>query len=116
MVNTLMLSEYVKLAVTVPEPYADDIRDILGKAGAGKYSNHSFSSFSTKGTRRFITEEVSSLHTEQIVEIVIEEKIETVCPLEILEWVIAAIRSVHPYKHAIIEIYPLYQNGITFTT
>ena len=117
MINNLILSDYVTLVVTVPEKNADTIREAIGKAGGGKLGKYSFCSFSTKGIGRFVSPESGfpTSTNERIFETIVEEKIETICPLEFLEWVIEAIKNAHPNQSAVIEIYPIYQNGFKFT-
>ena len=47
------MNEAVKLVVFVPLSHADDVRQALGEAGAGKLGNYSFCSFSSHGTGRY---------------------------------------------------------------
>lgn len=104
-----MKEEVVKVVVYVPESHAGQVREALGKVGAGKVGNYSYTSFSVKGTGRFLPLEdahpaigsVGSL-TE-----VAEERIETVCYKKDLEKIIEAVKSVHPYEEVAIDVYPL---------
>ena len=98
-----------KLIVTVPLTHADIVRDTIGKAGAGKFGNYSFCSFSSKGTGRFKPEEGASPHIGQIAQLeeVEEERIEVTCDNEILQAVIDAIKAVHPYEEVAIDVYCL---------
>ena len=34
--NPLVVSDYVTISFTIPEPHADKVREAMGKAGAGK--------------------------------------------------------------------------------
>lgn len=112
--NEYPLSNYATIVVIVPETHADAIREAMGKAGAGKTEQYAFGSFSAKGTSRFIP--LSGSHpfigTENNLETVAEERIETICSLELLEDVINAIKLAHPYEETIIDIYPVYKIGI----
>ncbi len=49
-----MKEEVVKVVVYVPESHANQVREALGKAGAGKVGNYSHTSFSVKGVGRFL--------------------------------------------------------------
>lgn len=104
-----MTSRYVKLVVFVPEEAADRLREALGNAGAGKIGNYSFASFTTRGIGRFRPEPGANPHIGTIgtTEAVAEEKIETVCPREILESVVAAMKAAHPYEEVAYEVYAL---------
>lgn len=114
MTNELEVAEYVTIMVTVPETHAEVVREAMGKAGAGKIGNYSFCSFSTKGIGRFMPSQHANPYIGNIntVETVIEEKIETVCHTQYLEQVLEAIKKVHPYETAVIDIIPVYKMGI----
>jgi len=102
-------SSYVKLVVFVPENAADGVREALGNAGAGHIGNYSFTSFSTRGIGRFKPESGARPHvgTIGIIEEVVEERIETVCPRAILDKVVAAMKSAHPYEEVAYDVYAL---------
>ncbi len=104
-----VVTKNVKIVVFVPESHTDVVREALGKAGAGKIGNYSFCSFSSKGIGRFKPEQGASPHIGEVgkFEEVAEERIETICPREILDEVIDAIKKVHPYDEIALDIYPL---------
>ncbi len=106
-----VVSNYVTIVTTVPETHADAIREALGRAGAGKVGNYSHCSYSVKGIGRFMPNEGANpyLGKSGIVEEVIEERIETVCSYEILEYVVEEVRKAHPYEQPGIDIYPVYE-------
>jgi hypothetical protein len=112
-IPNLKPSNYVTLVVIVPETHADLIRKVMGDTGAGKTEHYSHGSFSTKGVSRFKPEKGSHpfIGIENQLEEVIEERIETICALEQLEQVIAAIKQAHPYEETIIDIFPIYEIG-----
>lgn len=114
MIDNLPNADYYTLVVTVPATDADTIRNAMAKAGAGKFGDYSHCTFSVKGTDRFMPLENAhpTLGTKQRVQIVREERIETVCAKEYLEQVVTAIKEVHPYECTIIDIYPVYKIGI----
>ena len=53
----------VKISFTVPLEYADNVRQALGEAGAGKQGNYSFCSFSIRGQGRFLPNDEANPHT-----------------------------------------------------
>jgi len=103
------MKKYVKLVVFVPETYADIVREAMGKAGAGEIGNYSFCTFSTKGVGRYKPQGGANPTIGEIgkFEAVNEERIETVCSEDKLDEVISAIKKVHPYEEAVLDIYPL---------
>lgn len=103
------MNNIVKLVIFTPPSHADQIREAMGKAGAGKIGNYSFCTFSSPGFSRFKPESGSNptIGDVGILEVVEEERIETVCSKELLANVIEAIKSVHPYEEAPIDIYPI---------
>src|SRR3989344_833673 len=102
-------SKNVKIVVFVPESHIDIVREVMGKAGAGKIGNYTFCSFSSKGTGHFKPEhgahpaigEVGKLESVQ------EERIEVVCDRNLLKDVITAMKKVHPYEEVALDVYPL---------
>jgi hypothetical protein len=99
----------VKLVVFVPVSHAENVREALGNAGAGKIGNYDFCSFSVRGFGRFHGNENSNpaFGKQGIYESVEEERIEVVVPREILNTVIEAVKSVHPYEEIAFDIYSL---------
>lgn len=104
-----MESKNVKIVVFAPESHTDIVRDAMDKAGAGKIGNYTYCSFSTKGIGRFKPEQGANPHIGEVgkFEEVAEERIETICPREKLQGVIAAIKEVHPYDEVALDVYPL---------
>jgi len=98
-----------KIVVFVPLSHANQVREVLGKAGAGKIGKYSFCSFSTRGTGRFKPEEGSHPSIGEIgkLEAVEEERIEVVCDAKIVGNVLARIKEVHPYDEVAYDLYPL---------
>ena len=112
-ITSLELSDYVTIIIAVPESHADNIREAMGQAGAGTIGNYSYCSYSQKGIGRFMPNTKANPHLgqENILETVIEERIETVCRYNILEPVLKAIKQAHPYEELVIDIYPIYEIG-----
>lgn len=106
-------SEYVTIVITVPETHADAVREAMGRAGAGKVGNYSHCSFSVKGIGRFMPHKGSNPFRgkENVLEEVIEERIETICHRKVLEHVLEEIKKAHPYEETVIDIYPVYEIG-----
>ncbi len=105
-------NEVVKIVVFVPETHAQAVRVAIGKAGAGKVGGYEYTSFSVKGTGRFIP--LPGSHpvigvTGEFTEVA-EERIETVCLKKDLDKIVAAIKEVHPYEEVAIDVYPLVLN------
>lgn len=104
-----MTSTNVKLVIFVPLTHTDTVREVLGKAGAGKIGNYDFCSFSSRGTGRFRGNESSnpSVGIKNVFEKIEEEKIEVVVPRNILKEVIKEVKAVHPYEEIAFDVYPL---------
>jgi hypothetical protein len=104
-----MSSQKLKLVVTVPVTHADAVRKVLGDAGAGKIGNYSHCSFSTQGIGRFLPVEGANPHVGAVgkYEEVHEERIEVTCDLAILDSVISAMKSAHPYEEVAYDVYQL---------
>jgi hypothetical protein len=47
------MTKSYKIVVFAPETHADILREVMGKAGAGKIGNYEHCTFSIKGTGRF---------------------------------------------------------------
>lgn len=109
----LELSDYVTIVITVPETHADEVRAAMGRAGAGKVGDYSYCSYSVKGIGRFMPNKGSNpyLGKEDVLEEVVEERIETVCNCSVLEHVLEEIKKAHPYEETVIDIYPVYEIG-----
>ncbi|HEX8947242.1 MAG TPA: hypothetical protein VF829_03460 [Candidatus Paceibacterota bacterium] len=96
-----------KIVVTVPVEAADQVRQAMGEAGAGKVGNYSFCSFSVRGVGRFMPNEGANPAIGEVgrSEQVEEERIEAPCEDILLDAVTEAIRRVHPYEEPVIDIF-----------
>ncbi|MDR1984952.1 MAG: Nif3-like dinuclear metal center hexameric protein [Prevotellaceae bacterium] len=100
-------NELVKIAVYVPELYAEKIRNAMFDAGAGNIGAYSDCSFCTKGKGTFkagentkpFTGEKGKLHVED------EIKIEMIAPKNNLSEIKKAILKNHPYEEVAYDIY-----------
>lgn len=104
-----MLSKNVKIIVTVPTQNAETLRQAIGEAGGGKIGNYSFCSFSSIGIGRFLPSDLAhpAIGSAGTLEQVEEERIEVQCSRELLEAVVTAIRSNHPYEEIALDIISL---------
>lgn len=103
------MKELVKLVVFVPEENADEVRNALGEAGAGKIGNYTFCSYSLKGVGRFKPGNGADPHIGQVgkLESVVEERIEVACEKHQAKEIIEVIKRVHPYEEVVVDIYPM---------
>lgn len=104
-----MSSQNVKIIVTVPVENADKLRQAIGEAGAGKLGNYEFFSMSSLCVGRFLPSESArpAIGTVGVLEQVEEERIEVQCSRELLQTVVQAIRSNHPYEEIALDIISL---------
>lgn len=103
------MKELVKLVVFVPEENANEVREALGKAGAGKIGEYSYCSYSIKGVARFKPGAEANPHigSSGQLEEVNEERIEVACEKEQATEIIKVIKEVHPYEEVVMDIYPM---------
>ena len=99
----------VKIVVFVPVSHADVLRKAMAEAGSGHIGNYDFCSFSLKGQGRFRPLEGATpfIGEQGKVEVVEEERLETICPVRGLGKLLEAIKEAHPYEEPAIDIYPL---------
>ena len=98
-----------KLVTFVPVKNADEVRDSLFKAGAGKIGNYDWCSFNIEGKGTFRGNENTNpfvgnkgeLHSET------EIRIETIFPIYLKNKIISALINVHPYEEVAYDIYAL---------
>lgn len=101
------MSSRYKLIVFVPLTHADIVREVMGKAGAGKMGNYSFCSFSSRGVGRFRPEAGANPTIGEVgkLEMVEEERIEVLCFAEVVGDVIKAMKDVHPYEEVAYDVF-----------
>ncbi|MBO0959473.1 Nif3-like dinuclear metal center hexameric protein [Neobacillus sp. MM2021_6] len=102
-----------KLVVFVPASHAEEIRQVLGNAGAGFIGNYSHCSFSADGTGRFVPGDQTNPFIGQAgnLEEVDEVRIETIIPEPLLKKTITAMIKAHPYEEVAYDVYPLDNTG-----
>ena len=98
-----------KIAVYVPQQYAEVVRNAMFSAGAGTIGNYDECSFNVDGTGSFRANEncnpfvgnIGERHHEA------EVRIEVICPSYLQTKVVAAMLKVHPYEEPAFDIYKL---------
>lgn len=110
-VRTLVPKEnaLLKLAVYVPDAYADQLRQALFDAGCGNIGNYDSCSYNVDGTGTFRASDgcnpfcgnIGELHKEP------EVRIETILPAYLKSKVVRTLLHVHPYEEPAYDIYPL---------
>jgi hypothetical protein len=103
----------VKIVTFVPNEKADEVREALGKAGAGILGEYSFCSFSSAGIGRFKPSSKANPHIGEKNEIntVMEHRIEVTCLQKEAKQIIAALKKAHPYEEVALDIYPLMEES-----
>ncbi|KHD84152.1 Nif3-like dinuclear metal center hexameric protein [Heyndrickxia ginsengihumi] len=103
------------LSVYVPVEYEDQLREALGRAGAGATGQYEYCSFSVSGTGRFLPGEHAKPYIGSVgkMEEVNETRIETIFPQAIEKKVLHAMLKAHPYEEVAYNIYRLENNGQT---
>ncbi|MED3648247.1 Nif3-like dinuclear metal center hexameric protein [Halalkalibacterium halodurans] len=104
-----------KLVVFVPHTHTDQVREALGRAGAGHIGNYSYCTFNSKGTGTFKPEEGTNpfIGKQGALEFVEELKIETIVTEGQKNKVVAAMIKSHPYEEPAYDLYPLANEGET---
>lgn len=107
--QSVFVSKNVKLVIFVPEESVDNIKKAIGKAGAGRIEFYDCCSFSTRGigTYRPLDEAKPAIGKNMEISLVVEIRIETICPKEKARDIIEAAKKVHPYETMGYDIYPL---------
>jgi hypothetical protein len=102
-------SKKVKLVLTVPLSHSDVVRKSIGDAGAWRFETYSHCSVSMPVTGRFLPLDGADPHIGAVgkPEEVHEERIEVTCDIDIIQQVITAMKSVHPYEEVAYDVYPL---------
>lgn len=99
----------VKISVTVPKKNVKEVREAICNEGAGAIGDYTHCSISTKciGTFKPSDKADPYIGEKNKLEFVDEEKIESICEINIVKKVLKKLREVHPYEEPVIEIIPL---------
>jgi dinuclear metal center YbgI/SA1388 family protein len=98
-----------KIAVYVPQQYAEAVRNAMFSAGAGTIGDYDECSFNIEGTGTFRADEncnpfvgnIGERHHEN------EVKVEVICPTYLQSKVVSSMLKVHPYEEPAFDIYKL---------
>ncbi len=101
-----------KFVTYCPPSSTDRVREAAGSAGAGVMGEYRLCSFSSRGIGAFLPSEHARpfsgapgvLSREE------EDRIEMVAPATVIERVVDAVRSVHPYEEMAYDLIPLANN------
>lgn len=99
---------YQKVSVFVPESHAEQVREAMAKAGAGRYDGYDSCAFETRGIGSFrpLAGTDPYIGTEGKLEHVQEVRMETVCDARDTADVVTAMKAVHPYEVPAYDIFP----------
>jgi hypothetical protein len=103
------MSQLHALVVYVPVSHSEDLLTAIGDAGAGKIGDYSHCSFTTPGTGRF----TPLLGARPFIgavgqgETVPEIRVECVVEADMLDAVVLALRSAHPYEEPAFMTWPV---------
>ena len=99
----------VKIFVTVPEDYTEKVRNAVCNAGAGIIGEYTFCSSCVKSVGTFMPNDNANpyIWENNKLEFVDEDKLEFICDVQKVKYVISELRKVHPYEEPAIDIVPL---------
>ena len=99
----------VKIFVTIPLDSVEKVRKAVCNAGAGIIGEYTFCTSSTKSIGTFMPSENATpyIGERNKLEFVEEEKLEFVCDVGKVKFVIQELRKTHPYEEPAIDIVPL---------
>lgn len=102
-----------KLVVFVPADAAAPVRAAMADAGAGAIGHYDHCSFQLSGEGRFRPLEGAdpAVGTVGTIEVVAEERLETVLPRRVRTAVIAAMKAAHPYEEPAYDVIELADPG-----
>ena len=105
--------ELIKLAVYVPEEYAERVRTAITEAGAGCIGRYSCCTFRVAGEGTFLPAEGTRpfIGEPGRLERVAEVRIETILPAAMEKRGLRAMLRAHPYGEAAYDLYPLKNKG-----
>jgi hypothetical protein len=98
-----------KICVFVPEDAAEQVKQAMFDAGAGKIGDYDCCCWQTPGQGQFRPLEGSSpfIGEHQRIEKVAELRIEMVCADELIKNVVAAMKNSHPYEEPAYDVWKL---------
>ena len=98
-----------KICFYVPEAQAEEVKKALFETGAGKIGNYSCCAWQTLGEGQFMPLEGSQafIGEQNRLEKVSEYKVELVCPDNLIQKAIAALKKAHPYEEPAYQVWRL---------
>ncbi|MBB5213169.1 YqfO family protein [Microbulbifer hydrolyticus] len=98
-----------KLCVYIPESHLEPVKQALFAAGAGRIGDYDSCCWQVPGTGQFRPLDGSKpfIGQQGEVETVAEYRVETVCADEVVDAVLAAMRSAHPYEEPAFDLWKL---------
>jgi len=98
-----------KICVFVPEDAAEQVKQAMFEAGAGKIGDYDSCCWQTPGQGQFRPLEGSSpfIGEQDRIETVAELRIEMVCADQFIKQTIAAMKSSHPYEEPAYDVWKL---------
>lgn len=103
------MSQLHALVVYVPVSHSENLLAAIGDAGAGKIGDYSHCSFTTPGTGRFTPLPGAQPFIGAVGqgETVPEIRVECVVEADMLDSVVRALRSAHPYEEPAFMTWPV---------
>ena len=104
-----MVGLMYKLVFFVPAAHCERVKNAVFDAGAGGQGNYGRCSWQVLGQGQFLPLAGSQPFIGGLgeIEIVDEFRVETLCPVERVNDVIAALKNAHPYEEPAYELYQL---------
>lgn len=97
------------ISVYVPESHSEIVKSALFEAGAGRYGNYDCCAWQTTGTGQFRPLEGSNPFAgrKNVIEKIPEVKIEVICPPELIDEAIQAVKNAHPYEEPALHYFKI---------
>lgn len=98
-----------KFVFFVPETHLEAVKQAVFDAGAGKIGNYEHCCWQMLGVGQFrpLLDSSPYLGKQGVLETVAEYRVEMVCDDQLMESVVAALRTAHPYEEPAFDILPL---------
>ncbi|WP_107924550.1 Nif3-like dinuclear metal center hexameric protein [Lysinibacillus parviboronicapiens] len=103
--------DVLKLVVFIPTANAEELREALAKAGAGRLGSYEACSYTSVGEGRFRARDGANPHVGLIGELHVERevKVEVVFPASLKNRLLKAMLNVHPYEEPAYDVIRLDQ-------
>ena len=98
-----------KLSFYVPESHLEDVKAAVFSVGAGKIGNYDSCNWQSRGQGQFrpLKDSKPWLGQEDMVETVVEFKVEMVCQNELIAKAVEALKAAHPYEEPAYDVVQL---------